>query len=512
MMHMLLRRVAGSLLLAIVWIAASAHVGNPIVVQDGMAGAYGVRVIVRPPGVIPGLVEVIVRSTTPSAVPTSVSVRPALWRFGLKGAPPAEPALPVPGDAGTFSTRVWIMASGSYAFHVNVSGAQGAGTLVVPVSSVATTASTLPPWLGAVLAALGVLLVVGLISIVGATSREAALAKGAVAQPQDVRRARKAMALAAGLVLMALTGGWTWWGAVDRDYRRQLDKPLEVATTVTSGDARALTLRITREDWTMVDPKQPTVQKQSGTPLMPDHGKLLHLFLIQAGARGAVAHLHPLRSDLRTFTTNVPGLPAGTYWLFGEAVRESGLTVSMADTIEVPDGSATPNADGDDAWATAPVLATNEPARLGDGGAMAISVVGTPDVARDVTIVARVTNPDGTPAALLPWLGMAGHAIVVRNDGAIFMHVHPMGTASMAAQDRLLRREAGDTVAHGEHQPSGDTPAMSMHEQHGSTGEVRFPLAFPAAGAYRVLVQVRRASGMIETVAYDIDVPEQRNE
>jgi hypothetical protein len=53
---------------------------------------------------------------------------------------------------------------------------------------------------------------------------------------------------------------------------------------------------------------------------------------------------------------------------------------------------------------------------------------------------------------------------------------------------------------------------MSTHEQHGSTGEVRFPLAFPDAGAYRVLVQVRRVSGVIETVAYDIVVPERRNE
>lgn len=503
----MLRRTASALMIALVWIAASAHVGNPIVVHDGMAGAYGLRVLVRPPGVIPGLVEVIVRSTTTAAVPTSVSVRPALWAVGLKGAPPAEPAQPVPGDAGTFSTRVWIMASGSYAFHVIASGAQGTGTLVVPVSSVATTASTLPRWLGAVLTALAVLLVVGLISIVGATSREAALAKGQAAQHDDVRRARKAMALAAVVVTAALTGGWKWWEAVDRDYRDQLDKPLAVETTVSPGDARALTLRITQDNWTIADPKQPTVRKQVGTPLMPDHGKLMHLFLIEAGAKGAVAHLHPLRRDLSTFTTNVPGLAAGTYWLFAEAVRESGLTVSMVDTIQVPAGSAKPNADGDDALAMTPSLVTNGTATLSDGGAMSVSVLGTPTVATDVTIVARITNPDGTPATLVPWLGMSGHAIVVRHDGQIFMHVHPMGTASMAAQSRLLRREAGDTVNHGEQQPTTGVATMPMHDMHTATGEVRFPVAFPAAGAYRVLVQVRRASGLIETVAYDITVP-----
>jgi hypothetical protein len=180
----------------------------------------------------------------------------------------------------------------------------------------------------------------------------------------------------------------------------------------------------------------------------------------------------------------------------------------MVDTIEVPAGSAAPNADGDDAWTAAPSLATNGTATLSDGGAMSVSVLGTPTVASDVTIVARITNPDGTPATLLPWLGMSGHAIVVRHDGKIFMHVHPMGTASMAAQDRLLRREAGDTVNHGEQQPRAAAAiAMPMHDMHSATGEVRFPVAFPAAGAYRVLVQVRRASGQIETVAYDINVP-----
>ena len=136
---MRVRSVGAALALAALWMVSSAHVGSSLVVQDGMAGPYALRVLVCPPGVIPGLVEVVVRST--SAVrPTAVSVRPALWRYGLKGAAPAEPTVPVPGEAGTFSTTVWIMESGSYAFHVFANGPAGEGSLVVPVSSVATTA------------------------------------------------------------------------------------------------------------------------------------------------------------------------------------------------------------------------------------------------------------------------------------------------------------------------------------------------------------------------------------
>jgi hypothetical protein len=499
------RRIASLVLLAGVWLTASAHVGSTLVVQDGMAGPYGLRVLVRPPGVIPGRVEVIVRSTTPNAVPTSVTVRPALWRVGLKGAAPAEPTTPVPGEAGTFSTQVWIMEGGSYAFHVLATGAAGTGTLVVPVSSVATTASTLPPWLGWVLAGLGVFLFLGLVSIIGAASRESAVAIGSAPALADRRRARRAMSVAGCIAAAMLFGGWKWWDAVDRDYRRHLDKPIAVDASVSGGDARALTLHIIDSTIVATETGGRRRRKVLGTPFMPDHGKIMHLFLVEAGARGAVAHLHPRRTDVASFSTPVTGIPAGTYWLFADVVRESGFTLSLADTITVPAGSAAPNGDGDDAWTTAaPPAADGAGAALGDGAHMAIALEGTPSVATDVTIRVRVTERDGTASSLVPWLGMAGHAMVVRTDGKVFMHLHPMGTSSMAAQERLLRREAGDTVNHGEAQPA---MTMAMPSDVASRGDVTFPVAFPSAGTYRVFVQVRRAGHAIETAAIDVTVP-----
>jgi hypothetical protein len=300
-----------------------------------------------------------------------------------------------------------------------------------------------------------------------------------------------------------LTGGWKWWDAVDKDYRRRLDKPLAVETTITSGVPRTLTLSVTDPSWTTRDPMGNVVQ--SGTPLMPDHGKIMHLFLVQEGAQGAVAHLHPTRRDLSTFITPVAGIPAGTYWLFAEVVRESGFTASMADTVEIPAGSSTPNADGDDAWTSMALVASPSPATLSDSARMSIAIEGTPAVARDVTIRARVTNADGTEARLWPWLGMAGHAMVVRTDGKVFMHVHPMGTSNMAAQERLLRREAGDTILHGDKQPM-EMPMAGMPIAS-VAGDVSFPVAFPSAGNYRVFVQVRRVGGKIETAAMDVVVP-----
>ena len=497
------RRVAALCVLVGVWLTASAHIGNTLVVQDGTAGPYGLRVLVRPPAVIPGLVDVVIRTTTSTGFPTAVSLQPALWRYGTKGAPAAERAVAVPGEPGTFQTQVWIMSSGSYALHITASGPAGRGTFIVPYTSVATATLSMPNWLGWVLAALGAFLVFGLASLAGAASRESTLPVGAIPDVQRFRRARFAAAIALLIAGTAVFGGWNWWNSEEREYRRSLDRPLSVETSITSGAQRILTLHVTDSIWrfTKIEDR-PWVQVF--TPLMPDHGKLMHLFLIEAGGRGAVAHLHPVRQDERTFTTAVPEIPAGKYWLFADVVHQSGATRTFVDTVDVTKGNAPANADGDDAWSLAPALVTAAPVVLADKATFAIAIEGTPTIGRDVVIHATIKNADGSPAALAPWLGMAGHAMLLRTDGAVFMHLHPLGTSSMAAQERLEQREAGDTTMRSDTQPA----AMDMSSMHVAVtpGDVRFPVAFPSAGAYRVFVQVRRVGHSTETAAIDITV------
>ena len=58
-----MRRVGAATLIAAATLAVSAHVGTSNASFDGMAGPYGIRVIVRTPGVIPGLAQASVRIT-----------------------------------------------------------------------------------------------------------------------------------------------------------------------------------------------------------------------------------------------------------------------------------------------------------------------------------------------------------------------------------------------------------------------------------------------------------------
>ena len=73
----------------------------------------------------------------------------------------------------------------------------------------------------------------------------------------------------------------------------------------------------------------------------------------------------------------------------------------------------------------------------------------------DTTVDLRfiVRDSTGAIAALQPYLGMAAHAVVMRDDGSVFIHLHPMGTVSMAAQQVFSARDRGDTTARGRLRP-----------------------------------------------------------
>ena len=107
-----------------------------------------------------------------------------------------------------------------------------------------------------------------------------------------------------------------------------------------------------------------------------------------------------------------------------------------------------------------------------------------------------VFGADGVPVKLQPYMGMLGHAVVRRNDGAVFTHLHPMGTISMAAQTILSVR------AHGANEITNATQTAFTSTELNS---VSFPYAFPRPGEYRIWVQVRVA-GQVLTGVFDATV------
>ena len=67
-------------------LAAQAHIGSPNVFFEGNAGEYLLRVVIRPPQVVPGLAEISVR--VQSEPVQRVTVLPVFGKAGREGSPP----------------------------------------------------------------------------------------------------------------------------------------------------------------------------------------------------------------------------------------------------------------------------------------------------------------------------------------------------------------------------------------------------------------------------------------
>ena len=91
------------------------------------------------------------------------------------------------------------------------------------------------------------------------------------------------------------------------------------------------------------------------TELIPDHGYLMHLFLIRTPGMDRFYHLHPRQEAGLDFVEDLPPFPAGHYQVFADIVRSSGFPDTMVSEIDLPDIGGKPLA-GDDSETVAPPL------------------------------------------------------------------------------------------------------------------------------------------------------------
>ncbi|MEP6618549.1 MAG: hypothetical protein ABJE47_04525 [bacterium] len=481
-------------------VLAAAHVGSPNVYFAGKAGPYTVDVAIRPPQVVPGVAEVLVKVS--DTLVTQVVVRPVFWRAGSKGAPPGDDAKPVPGSRGTFTGQLWLMASGAYSVTVVVFGPKGPGTVMVPVASVATGQLALSPFLKWLLVALGTLLVAGAITAVHAAVGESQVAPGEMMPPERRRRARTAALVTVPLLAFILFGGASWWDSEAQRYTRTLYRPLLTRTAVTVDSFVPVLTQ------TVIDPNW---RAGNATAVMPDHGKLAHMFVVRADSPYVFAHLHPSMPDRSTLVTPLPAMPAGRYRVFTDLVQESGFERTLVDsfTLKVPVGAGgTSRLTEDEAWSSDVVNKVGvKPEAGGHDTTFFIKWDGPSRVVARQPGVLRflVSDRRQGEVEVQPYLGMLGHAVVLRDDGKVFVHLHPSGTASMASQLAFALRDRGDTTKEGRLQ----LDAKPMRDMASTTPlkYLGFPYAFPTAGQYRVWVQVR-TDGRVHTSGFEVHVVE----
>jgi hypothetical protein len=211
-------------------------------------------------------------------------------------------------------------------------------------------------------------------------------------------------------------------------------------------------------------------------------------------------HLHPDRMGQDAFSERLPPVSKGDYQVFADVVREAGFADTMTAQITLPEVSGQALSGDDSATSATPIARTEQKttAAFENGGGAEWVLSGQPVRAQTAMLLRfRILDQGGKPATdLEPYMGMAGHLVIVKKDLSVFAHVHPNGSAPMAAILLLQRTVANKAEA---------MSNMSAMTEAAIPSEVTFPYGFPQPGQYRLFMQVKRA-GKVETAVFDTDV------
>jgi hypothetical protein len=386
--------------------------------------------------------------------------------------------------------------------------------------------------------------------------------------PESSAGARLARIVGTIAFLLLLLSGKAWWDLEDRDYRsNRLYQPVPVSVSVRTERSQPI-LRLAIDD----------ARARDWAPLIPDHGKLMHLFLVRGGGLDAFAHLHPVQLQSGIFEVALPPLPAGNYTIYADVTHENGLSQTLTAAAQIPafpDSFMRPGQpigdadvicsstwflntrtnlfllpDPDDSWhverAGGHAVQSSQPfgrvSRLANGYTMVWESNATIIENGEALLRFKLVSPNGEPMALEPYMGMFGHAAIRRHDGAVFAHLHPVGTFSMASQQFFVQREdtgappASRSPRVEENVTAPQFPSRKLlpvvnrfaqaeenvtagrlsidHRQHGGSGSnrvsaVSFPYEFPKPGPYRIWVQLK-TQGRVFTGVFDADVQPER--
>jgi hypothetical protein len=374
-----------------------------------------------------------------------------------------------------------------------------------------------------------------------------------------LRRRGVTGALGALLVLgLILCGGYSWWNAAAASYSKYLYRPLQATTTLNNQNGLMKFAIDTAQLNELSRTRRGNFTRKMNY-LVPDHGKLMHMFLVKADVLDVFAHLHPRRVDSVTFATQIPNLPAGKYWIYADITRLSGFSETIVDTLDIPETvyrqasnplGVSRIVDKDDAYFitnavtgksfTRPSVnaimcgAPGVETKLQDGAsAVWVQKPGQELKAGELNeLTFEILDENRKAAKLEPYLGMMAHAVILKDDGSVYIHLHPSGSYSMGSQKALLDRMAfhqplnkylpapaafadsvNRMVARLDAMNEGErNELLTAGMKHNNTGgnehsahQISFPYTFPQPGRYRIWVQTKR-NGKILNTAFDADV------
>lgn len=141
------------------------------------------------------------------------------------------------------------------------------------------------------------------------------------------------------------------------------------------------------------------------------HERELHLIVVSADL-ARFNHLHPSRDAQGVWTAELPAVPPGSYRAFADFHPRGGEPLTLGVDVTVPGAVAAPTD-----------LVERREVDV-DGYRATLRGTLTPGASSEMTITVR---RDGDVVTTDPYLGAAGHLVVIRDGDLAYLHVHPVG-------------------------------------------------------------------------------------
>ncbi len=249
-----------------------------------------------------------------------------------------------------------------------------------------------------------------------------------------------------------------------------------------------------------------------------EHEKLIHLIVVSRDLAW-FNHIHPEYKGNGEFRVTTALPRSGSYRLYADVVAaghgKQVLQYDLTTSGGAPTAAASlrPDTVGAGGWMVTKVAAKPEGEPDQAGGPVYEVAFMPMNLApgQDGMLHFQVRDAAGKPITdLQPYLGAMGHAVILSEDGARYLHSHPMdgGMSHGGGHDAHGGMDHGD-MDHGdkEHGDMGHGGTEHMHAPARSGGpDVMFHTNIPAPGRYKVWGQFQH-KGKIITASFVVDVP-----
>jgi Cu+-exporting ATPase len=211
------------------------------------------------------------------------------------------------------------------------------------------------------------------------------------------------------------------------------------------------------------------------TDLVRTHQVWMHMIVTRSDL-GTFAHIHPEPTGTAGVYTVTATFPTSGAYLVHTEFRRQGQMVDVLDAHQVTVAGPAPT--------SVPVPTGDVRSHIGHG--VRITLDGEARVGDTSDFALRFTDADGRPVDdLQPYLGAAGHVVVMRADGSTFAHQH---AETFDDRGRPVFALPGSTFG----------PELDLHAR------------FDRPGTYRLWAQFRLGDGTVVTAPFVVHASGQR--